>query len=397
MHLPSSSGDHAVGSTSVSSPVATWQPWLPGLALIAALGLGSMLSTQHPALLAVGASACLAVGWLWQRRVAPRHPAAAPTPANPGATGPTQAGGLTRQVVPVWRRNIDGARLHAEQSVSALVESFAEIASQLDQALQSASQAPRLDAASIDHLLDSHRDELETLLASTRAITQLKDELLGGLSDLGGTLDQMSSLSKEVQTISRATHLLALNASVEAQRAGSSVAANTGHGFAVVAQEVRTLADQSRQAGAALGRHLAQMQSKVQGLRRHGQSADTTEDELRLQAEQGARAVLHALLVGIEDVARSQRTLHEAGNQVQQEVEQILVNLQAQDRLSQMLISVTDDMQRLQHWLEGGPDEASQSANRWLDRLESTYTMEDMRSSHHATAKVESKSEVEFF
>jgi methyl-accepting chemotaxis protein len=96
-------------------------------------------------------------------------------------------------------------------------------------------------------------------------------------------------------------------------------------------------------------------------------------------------------------VARSQRTLHDAGHQVQQEVEQILVNLQSQDRLSQMLVSVTDDMQRLQSWLEGEPDETAISANRWLDRLESTYTMEDMRSTHHATTKVDAGSEVEFF
>lgn len=397
MHLPSSSGDDAVDSSSASIRAAAWQPWLPGLALAGALALGTTLNTQHPALLTLGALGCLALGWFWQRRRSLSAEASSPASVPAPSATTTQASGLTRQIVPVWRRNVDGARLHAEQSMSALVESFAEIASQLDQALQTGGQAPRLDAASIEQLLDSHRDELETLLASTRAISQLKDELLGGLSELGGTLDQMTSLSKEVQTISRATHLLALNASVEAQRAGSGAAGQAGQGFAVVAQEVRQLADQSRQAGAALGRHLAQMQSKVQGLRRHGQSADTTEDELRLQAEQGARAVLHALLVGIEDVARSQRTLHEAGHQVQQEVEQILVNLQAQDRLSQMLVSVTDDMQRLQRWLEGEPDEAAQSANRWLDRLETTYTMEDMRSSHHATAKVDSSSEVEFF
>ncbi len=360
----------------------------------AALVAGAALEGAHPWLLVTAALACTLLGWWLARPPQPRAEAPAAVPPTPAAPQ-TQSGHLTRQVVPVWRRNVDGARLHAEQSMTALVESFAAIAEQLDQALRVGQQAPRLDNRSIDQLLDSHRDELESLLDSTRRIAGLKDELLGGLAEVAATLDQMTQLSREVQTISRATHLLALNASVEAQRAGSHTSG--GHGFAVVAQEVRQLADQSREAGAALGRHLARLGDKVGDLRRRGGQLDTDEDELRLQAEQSARSVLQALLGGIEEVARSQRTLHDAGHQVQNEVEQILVNLQAQDRLSQMLVSVTDDMQRLQHWLEGGDDEAAVSANRWLDRLESTYTMEEMRSSHHDTAKVEKSSEVEFF
>lgn len=363
----------------------------------AALAAGVVLAGASTWLLATAALGCALLGW-WLTR--PPRQRAEPVAASPQAAAApqTQSGNLTRQVVPVWRRNVDGARLHAEQSMTALVESFAAIADQLDQALRVGQQAPRLDNRSIDQLLDTHRDELEALLNSTRRIAGLKDDLLGGLAEVASTLDQMTQLSREVQTISRATHLLALNASVEAQRAGAnSHGDGVGNGFAIVAQEVRQLADQSREAGAALGRHLAHLGDKVLDLRRRGGQLDTDEDELRLQAEQSARSVLQALLGGIEEVARSQRTLHDAGHQVQNEVEQILVNLQAQDRLSQMLVSVTDDMQRLQHWLEGGEDEAAVSANRWLDRLEATYTMEEMRSSHHDTAKVEKSSEVEFF
>jgi methyl-accepting chemotaxis protein len=259
----------------------------PALVLGGGVAAGALIGTASPLLLAGTALGGMAVAWWWRR---PASAVAAETPQADAPAPQTQASGLTRQIVPVWRRNVDGARLHAEQSMTALVESFAEIAAQLDQALQSGQQAPRLDTGAIDQLLDSHREELETLLSSTRRVAQIKDELLGGLSEIGGTLEQMTLLSKEVQTISRATHLLALNASVEAQRA--SQASTGGNGFAVVAQEVRQLADQSREAGAALGRHLARMQDKLQALRRHGLSADTDEDELRLQAEQSARSVL---------------------------------------------------------------------------------------------------------
>lgn len=366
----------------------------PAAAVAAAVAGGAALATQGPWAVAGFALACgLVAAWWPKAAVSPTADAAAPL-----AAAPTQATGLTRQIVPVWRRNVDGARLHSEQSSTALVEAFANISSQLDVALRAGAHTPRLDSSSADALLASHRSELDALLASAQRIANVKDELLAGVLALGDTLGEMVGLSKEVQTISRATHLLALNASVEAQRANTaSSQGGGGHGFAVVAQEVRHLADQSREAGATLGRHVARMQERIQALRRQGSALDTSPEELMLQAEQNARAVLRGLLVGLADVSRSQRTLQDASSLVQQEVEQILVNLQAQDRLSQMLVSVTDDMNRLQHWLEGGADEAAGSAQQWLERLEATYTMEDMRASHHATVQVAQATEVEFF
>lgn len=52
------------------------------------------------------------------------------------------------------------------------------------------------------------------------------------------SVDQVNSLTKEILSISASTNLIALNASVEASRAGAA-----GKGFAVVAAEVRDLAD----------------------------------------------------------------------------------------------------------------------------------------------------------
>jgi len=367
--------------------------WGPGLALAAALAVGATLgNTSLWAVAVLALALVLASPWL------PRGAAPVPALADQARTAPhSQASGLTRQIVPVWRRNVDGARLHSEQSSSALVEAFAAISTQLDEALRGGAHAPRLDANSVEELLNNHRTEIDTLLSSAMRIAALKDEMLTGVLALSDTLTEMVGLSKEVQTISRATHLLALNASVEAQRASGVNGQGGGHGFAVVAQEVRHLADQSREAGVTLGKHVARMQERIQALRRSGSKLDTAPDELMLQAEQNARAVLRSLLLGIQEVTRSQRSLQDAGQLVQREVEQILVNLQSQDRQSQMLVSVTDDMARMQHWLEGGDDDAATSAQRWLERLDATYTMEDMRASHHATVKVEQATEVEFF
>lgn len=55
------------------------------------------------------------------------------------------------------------------------------------------------------------------------------------------SVDQVNSLTNEILNISSQTNLLALNASIEAARAGEA-----GKGFSVVAEEIRQLADSSR-------------------------------------------------------------------------------------------------------------------------------------------------------
>ncbi|MBQ0934597.1 methyl-accepting chemotaxis protein [Ideonella paludis] len=338
------------------------------------------------------------VGLAWRvlnQRQAAEAAAQADDPKAPVSAAATPANNLARQIVPIWRRNVDTARLHAEQSMTALLESFGSVSAELDQALSVSGSDLSMDSQSLDTLLQRHGPDVERLLQSTRQIALVKNTMMAGVTELATSLDEMLRLSKEIQIISRATRLLALNASVEAARASGAGASASG--FAVVAQEVRNLANQSRQAGAALGKHLADMQERVRLIRQQGSHLNTSDDELVLQAEQNARHLVGGLLASISDVSRAQRTLREAGTQVQSEMERILVSLQSQDRMSQMLVSVTDDMTRLQDWLEGGEDEAASSIPRWLDRLEASYTMEDLRSSHHETAQVNKASSVEFF
>ncbi len=402
--MTSAATERAANQDSATLPAAGAQPRLAAAWVVArrgalgaaAVAAGAWMASQGwPAVAGLAAVFGVLLAWLGRRA-----DAVGPAGGVAGGLAPrlvhTQASGLTRQVVPVWQRNVDTARLHAEQSMGALTESFGAIIVGLDQALGGAAPPQHLDGATIDELLARHRPEIDQLLAATRRIAQVKNDMAQGATELGNALVETSRLTKEVQTIGRATHLLALNASVEAARAGSGGGASAA-GFAAVAQEVQHLATQSRQAGQELARHLGRMQERVQAMKLQGARLDCDDDELMLQAEQQARALVWGLLASLSEVANSQRSLRDTGQQVQTEMERILVSLQSQDRLNQMLQSVTEDMQRLHAWLEGQPDEAAASAHAWLERLESSYTMEEMRTSHHGTVQVEKTSEVEFF
>ena len=379
----SSSSLPATGVAALAARLGESLNWRCAVLTAAAVAAGAAAQqAAGMAAVAVGLLVAFVAGLMQSRRLdlPEEH-------AEPG----TPPSDLPRQVVPVWKRSLDAARDHSERSMSSLLESFSNISGQLDQAIDAGAGA-NVEPGAMDELIRKHQPELDTLLGSTRLAVQLKDEMLARVIGLSQTLADMVVLTREVQSIGRATHLLALNASVEAARAGAA-----GGGFAVVAEEVRHLAGQSRQAGIRLGKHMVAMQDSIDSLRLHVRRHDTDEDELTLQATLNARAVLGVLLGSLSEVYRSSRTLRDASQQVRGDLEKIFMGLQSQDRLSQMLTALGQDMERFAAWARGTPDAAADTAAQWLERLEASYPMEEMRSAHYDTVVVEKAAAVEFF
>lgn len=366
---------------------------LGGVAALGAAGADRLGGTIALAVFAFGIGllgALLGLGWiqaLWSGDAEGEMQSAAKTQAE------TIQADLNKQVVPVWRRHIEGAKSYSETSMADLLGSFAAVSMQLDEALGGYTHLSVFDVGSPEEMLATHRDELDQLTNTTRLAVKLKDDMLDVVQWLSDTLSEMVVLSKEVESVSRATHLLALNASVEATRAGES-----GGGFAVVATEVRALAGQSRQVGMQIGRLVSQMQERINSVRGRVRRHDTDEDEIARQAELNAHAILAALIGSVAGASSASRALRDSSKAVQDELENISVSLQSQDRLSQMLTAVTNDMQRMEEWLNGAEDAAALHPVKWLERLESSYTMEEMKASHHNLVMVDKESSgVQFF
>lgn len=311
---------------------------------------------------------------------------------------------LLKEILPLWQRQTELARHQLEGSVTELVGRFSDIHHRLQAAVASSSSTASSMKGDngLGGVIHFANDELSQITHTLRHAIEQRDELLNEISGLSKITVELSGMSAEVAGIASQTNLLALNAAIEAARAGEY-----GRGFAVVADEVRTLSTRSGETGARIGRRIEQVNSALQTtLDRTAEYA--AEDNSRLaKSETSISQVLTQFQNSGENILQSAHILEQESAAVQSSVEEVLVNLQFQDRVSQILGHVIDDMEKLvgaiadqETRLRHGESVVAIDTGEWLRSLQKTYTTLEQVDVHRgsgAQAKGANNSEITFF
>ena len=148
------------------------------------------------------------------------------------------------------------------QQMSAAAEQTTAQANLVSAAAEQVSGNTRIVAGSIDDLVASIHEiakNAQDAATTARKAVELASATSGTMSALGRSSQEIGAVIKVITSIAEQTNLLALNATIEAARAGEA-----GKGFAVVASEVKELARDTAKATEEIGSRIESMQDDTQ-------------------------------------------------------------------------------------------------------------------------------------
>ena len=154
-------------------------------------------------------------------------------------------------------RFVENAALRERESLDSMAETLSRTTQQLSDVarLSTTSSATALKTATATQAAQT---AVEGTVRGMDALRESISETEKRFKRLGERSQEISSAVALVNTISERTHVLSLNASMQAATAGEA-----GRGFAVVAQEVQRLSDSSRQATAQISQLVANIQAET--------------------------------------------------------------------------------------------------------------------------------------
>lgn len=236
-----------------------------------------------------------------------------------------------------------------KQSDAAAIVSDAvsQVSSSISQVAESTSRVAKLSLESLERA-NRGQESLQEMVQELSNVERAVGEIASSVSQFVANTQSITSMTQQVRDIAEQTNLLALNAAIEAARAGEQ-----GRGFAVVADEVRKLAEKSAQSATQIDevtQSLGSQSEQVERTVQTGMSALQTSQthvgdvtKILIESNQSVGGVNE----GLEEISQSINSQRDAAQEIARNVGNIATMAEQSNAVVQRTVASAQTMEQV--------------------------------------------------
>jgi methyl-accepting chemotaxis protein len=220
-------------------------------------------------------------------------------------------------------RQVSSASIKQGESTTSTSAAVEEMAVSIASVADNADSVKKISKDSMAHSAEGNA-VLSSLIGEISAVESSVEDIAASVAEFVHSAEAITQITRHVKDIAEQTNLLALNAAIEAARAGEQ-----GRGFAVVADEVRKLAEKSAQSASQIDKitiALATQSVTVGKTIKHGQqSLQSSQDMLEnvAMALGEANHAVNQTTTGVDNIAQAVNEQKAASNEIAHNLEKI--------------------------------------------------------------------------